>query len=121
MRLLLDENYPLDAIAALTAAGYDVCLIAEVAPSISDRKVLALARRESRMLVTFDADFGELIFLHGEPPPLAVVLLRLHPIMLADVVAATRRALDTSPEGAFVVTTRDSLRRRPFAQTSTSG
>ena len=121
MRLLLDENYPLDATAALTAAGHDERRIADVAPSIDDREVSALARREDRILVTFDADFGELIFLHHEPPPLSVVSLRLHPIVLADVIAATQRALDASPEGAFVVTTRDGLRRRPFAQTSTSG
>jgi predicted nuclease of predicted toxin-antitoxin system len=76
--------------------------------------VLALARREVRVLVTFDSDFGELIFLHGEPAPPAVVLLRLHPIVLEDVVVITRRALDADPEGAFVVTTLDGLRKRPL-------
>ena len=114
MRLLLDENYPMDGARALEDAGPDVLRVADAAPSIDDRAVLALARREARVLVPFDSDFGELIYLHGELAPPAVVFLRLHPIVLDEVIAVTRRALDASPEGAFVVTTRDGLRRRPL-------
>lgn len=114
MRLLIDENYPLDGARALAQAGHDVLRMADVAPSASDREVLALARRESRVLVTFDSDFGDLIFLHGEPAPPGVVLLRLHPISLDDTIAITLHALNAGPEGTFVVSTRDGLRRRPL-------
>jgi predicted nuclease of predicted toxin-antitoxin system len=114
MRLLIDENYPRDGSRALVAAGHDVLRVADAAPAVDDRGVLDLARREARILVTFDSDFGELIYLHGEPAPPAVVLLRLHPVVLDDVIAITLRALDAQPQGAFVVSTRDGLRKRPL-------
>jgi predicted nuclease of predicted toxin-antitoxin system len=114
MRLLIDENYPLEAARALADMGHDILRVADAAPSADDRAVLAMARQQARVLVTFDSDFGELIYLHGEPAPPAAILLRLHPIIIDDVIASTLRALAAGPEGAFVVTGRDGLRRRPL-------
>ncbi|QJR36517.1 DUF5615 family PIN-like protein [Gemmatimonas groenlandica] len=54
MRLLADENVPLPSIFALRTAGMDVAAATEDAPGASDREVLARARREGRVLLTFD-------------------------------------------------------------------
>jgi predicted nuclease of predicted toxin-antitoxin system len=112
MRLLVDENYPPSCARALSAAGHDVACISEVAPSIADHAVLALARSEGRVLVTFDSDFGDLVFLRGQAAPVAIILIRLHPVVLADVTTLTLRALDAEPLGAFVVSTPNGLRKR---------
>lgn len=80
--LLADENFPFAAIKALAKAGYDILSIAADCPGLDDRAVLALARRTGRRLLTFDSDFGDLVFFHGEPPPPAIVYFRLHPILL---------------------------------------
>lgn len=40
----------------MASAGHDVRRVAEVAAGIDDRGVLQLARRETRRLLTFDAD-----------------------------------------------------------------
>ena len=62
MRLLANENFPSDAVDALRERGHDVIWIRTDAPGSRDEDILARARRESRVLVTFDKDFGELAF-----------------------------------------------------------
>lgn len=38
---------------------------------------MALAMREGRLILTFDRDYGELIFRHGYKPEKGVIYLRL--------------------------------------------
>ena len=113
-RLLLDENFPRGVVPALAAAGHDVAFVAQLAPGISDRAVLALARAQGRLLLTFDADFGDLLFRLGEPPPPAVLLFRLHPIVVDEVRDLALVALQAGPDGQFTVVSRDALRSRPL-------
>jgi predicted nuclease of predicted toxin-antitoxin system len=77
MRILANENVPATAVAALTAAGHDVAWVRTGAAGMRDVDVIAWAARESRVLVTFDKDFGELAFRGRLPPTCGVVLLRL--------------------------------------------
>lgn len=77
VRLLLNENFPRPSVSRLRDRGFDVLPIAQFHPGLSDTDVLALAVREHRWLVTFDRDYGELIFASGLPPPPAVILLRV--------------------------------------------
>lgn len=110
--LLLDENMPRSAGALLAEAGHDVVFAASQAAGTDDLRLLALAYEQRRVLVTFDADFGDLIFRHGAPVPPAVIYLRMHPIdrRLAGALAAA--APQSSVAGLFVVCSRDSFRRR---------
>lgn len=80
MRVLANENIPMAAIAGLRSAGWDVLAVAEVARSASDADVLALARREARVIITFDRDYGELIFARHHPVPAGVVYLPATPM-----------------------------------------
>jgi predicted nuclease of predicted toxin-antitoxin system len=77
MRLLVNENFPMPAVKVLRGAGYDVISIAELCPGIVDSEVLAMAVKEQCWLVTFDRDYGELLFAKGHPPPPTVVLFRV--------------------------------------------
>lgn len=77
MRLLANENFPLDAVEALRADGHDVTWIHEDAPGSSDEQVLARAQQEMRVLVTFDKDFGELAFRSKLPATGGVILFRI--------------------------------------------
>jgi predicted nuclease of predicted toxin-antitoxin system len=113
-RVLLDENLPAGAARGLEAAGHDVASVAALAPGLDDSGVLALARAESRILLTLDADFGDLVFQRGELPPTAIVYLRLHPIVVDEVLAMALRALGGPLDACFVVVTRRGLRRRQF-------
>lgn len=112
--LLLDENMPRSAGKALASAGHDVAHMSDVEPAADDRRVLARARDYGRVLVTFDADFGDLVYQHGEAPPPAILYLRMHPIDGAAAAALVLQALAAPVAGQFVVCTREGLRRRPL-------
>ena len=120
-RLLLDENFPHTAARGLTHAGHDVQSVAALAPGLADRGVLALAREHQRCLVTFDSDFGDLVFQHRAEPPPCIVYLRLNPIVSEEVLALSLQALQGPLEGMFIVATPRALRRRPFAASAGDG
>jgi hypothetical protein len=77
VRLLANENFPGDAVAALREAGHDIAWVRTDAPGSRDEVVLARAVREDRILVTFDKDFGELAWRVGLPATSGVVLFRV--------------------------------------------
>ena len=88
--------------------------VARDRPGLDNRGVLAWARTEQRVLVTFDTDFGDLIFRHGESPPPAVLLLRPQAREPDDALALVVGALVEPIEGTLVVVTPQGLRRRAF-------
>lgn len=58
MRFLADENCDFAVVRALRNGGHDVRALAEETARTDDQDVIALAARESRVLVTEDKDFG---------------------------------------------------------------
>jgi len=114
LALLADENIPGPVIRGLEAAGHDVLSVARAAAGINDLAVLDLARRTGRRLLTLDGDFGDLIFKHGEVPPVAVVYLRLHPIRNDEMLATALRVLAETPDGHFAAASREVTRLRPL-------
>ncbi len=75
MRFLADESCDANITRALRNAGHDILDVADVAPRAEDSMVIALAVKESRMLLTEDKDFGQLVFASGSPTN-GVVLFR---------------------------------------------
>lgn len=118
VRWLVNENFPAPSVAVMRAAGHDVLAIAESHAGDSDADVLALARKEGCWLVTFDRDYGELLFARNHEPPPAVILLRV-PSYRPDEPAAWLEYLLTEPEsliGRFTVFTGRTVRSRPLLQ-----
>jgi predicted nuclease of predicted toxin-antitoxin system len=115
MRLLANENFPRAAVEALRASGHDVLWAAEDCASARDEDVLALAVRESRILLTQDKDFGELAFHRGLPAPCGIVLFRVPPVP-GLVTEYARRVLDAEVDcrGLFVVVEEGRVRERPL-------
>jgi predicted nuclease of predicted toxin-antitoxin system len=87
MRLLADENIPLDTVRALRAAGHDVYSASEGVPGATDAAHIERAIHEQRLIVTFDRDFGELAVRRPQRPEAGVVLLRFVPTNAAAVTA----------------------------------
>ena len=79
MRFLADENFPGAGVAALKAAGHDVLWVRLTAPGAADTDVLAMAADQSRILLTFDKDFGELAARSELPAGCGVMLFRMPP------------------------------------------
>lgn len=98
MRLLADENIPSLVVDLLCARGYDATWVGKEAPGISDPEVLSLATTEKRTLVTFDTDFGELVFRLRLNAPFGVILLRLPPNSPSNIVQTIIKALETQSD-----------------------
>jgi len=79
MRFLADENFPRPALEALRKAGWEVFSITEECPGISDEEVAALCADQQGILLTFDKDFGELVFRRGLSAGSGFVLFRITP------------------------------------------
>lgn len=120
LKLLVNENFPAPSVARLRDSGYDVLAIAERKPGLADTDVLALARQQNRWLVTFDTDYGELLFSRHLPPPPAVLLLRERHYSPAEPAQWVETLLRSPAElaGSFCVITRNSIRRRPLLRVS---
>lgn len=112
LKLLADENFPLPVIQGHIDAGYDVLSIAKVSPGINDRALLSLACESGRGLLTFDVDFGDLVFSHEAEPPAAILYFRLHPIILDELLTITLCALNEVQPGYFAVIQREGIRLR---------
>lgn len=77
MKLLANENFPKASVLLLRDLGYDITSIGEDNPSISDKLVMEIAEAEQRIILTFDRDYGELIYKYNYKPEQGVVYLRL--------------------------------------------
>ncbi len=82
---LTDENIPLEVFFNLKEQGIDIQSISLLNPGADDEAVLTTANNDRRVLITFDKDFGELIFRkrkahHG------VILLRIHPQSVENIL-----------------------------------
>jgi predicted nuclease of predicted toxin-antitoxin system len=76
MRFLADENFPIDSVRVLRESGLSVESIQEFAPSNIDEDVLGIAVRSEAILLTFDRDFGTLIYHQALQAPPGVVYFR---------------------------------------------
>lgn len=115
-RLLANENFPRPALLALRTAGVDVESVADIMPGASDTRVLAHAAQSGRWIVTFDRDYGELVFARKVTPPPAIVYLRqgsYAPQWPAEAVLSVL-AQPAFAAGHLVVVDGRSLRRRPL-------
>jgi len=77
MKLLANENFPYPSIFYLRDKGFDIVSIGMENPSIKDSEIMSIAINESRTILTFDRDYGELIFRFNYKPEMGVIYLRL--------------------------------------------
>ena len=98
----------------MRAAGHDVLWIREAMPGAADETVLTTARQEARLLLTFDKDFGELVFRLGKAASAGLVLFRIDQPSGAAVAAIVTRVLTSRNDwaGHFSVVDNRTIRMR---------
>ena len=114
MRFLADESCDFSVVRALRSAGHDVLAVAELAGGSDDAAVMDMAVRDSRILLTEDKDFGQLVYAHAQQSS-GVILIRysvsarktLPNAILSFLVTAGQEELT----GSFVVMTPGRIRR----------
>ena len=79
LRFLLDANLSPETAAFLRQQFlFNVTSLLELNQSgLSDKEIISLAKREARIIVTLDLDFGELYHEVQEPSSFGVIILRL--------------------------------------------
>ena len=114
-RFLADEDVPRPLVKVLRASGYDVAFVLEDARGSLDEDHLSRAQREGRVLLTFDKEYGELVFRRGLPAHFGVILCRVTTTRtLAENIAMVTEALagDVDWAGQFWVVSYEGIRSR---------
>ncbi len=116
MRLCADENIPGDSVVALRHHGHDVLWVRESMPGAADEHVIARAMAEERLLLTFDKDFGELVFHRRKSAAAGIVLFRISQPFATVVSEVVVRVLASRDDwsGQFSVVDDHTVRMRPM-------
>lgn len=117
MKLLANENYPIASVKLLRDKGYDITAISEISPGDKDTEVLLRAYRENRVIITFDRDYGEMIYKLRLPVPPGLIYLRFvpqNPLEPAEYVLGLLESKDITIKGKFTVGGEQQVRQRPL-------
>ena len=76
MKLLANETFPYTSKEILAKMDFDIIHIGQECSGIKDEEVMELAILEERLILTFDQDYGTLIFKNGYRPPQGVIFFR---------------------------------------------
>jgi len=120
VKWLADENIEQPVVDALRESGHDVLFITEMERGLPDDEVLRQAEADSRILLTNDKDFGELVFRLRRAAT-GIVLLRLETEVGAEKAVRLKQILPTiEPRlvGHFAVVTQRGVRLRPLRSVS---
>jgi predicted nuclease of predicted toxin-antitoxin system len=114
MKFLADENLPELTLDLLRKQEVDILSVLSVGTGLKDRDVLRIANEQGRLLVTFDKDFGDLVFSAGMQTK-GVILLRFRPTSPEQVAHKLKALLDSGVEleGNFVVLGDEGIRVTP--------
>lgn len=116
MRFLANENFPLPSVHLLRQAGYDVVSISEETPGIRDDQVLSRGVAEGRIILTFDRDYGAMVY-RLRLPSAPIVYLRYYPVSPEEPARHILQLLQISGldlSNRFTVADRDRVRQRPL-------
>jgi len=113
---LANENFPRHSVILLKNAGFEVVGIAEQSPGIADSGVLTLACINNMVILTFDRDYGELLFRYKQSKPAGVIYFRAgleHPERAGRILLGHLENLLVI-EGFFTVVGIHGVRQRPL-------
>ncbi len=116
MSYLLNENIPLEVVGKLRDE-IELIWVKDWKPAARDEEILAFAAKSDHIIVTFDKDFGELIFHKKYPIPKGVILLRFPPKSPKYILKKIRELLtdpDLDFENHFASVSEYEIRFRPL-------
>ena len=117
MQFLANENFPFPSLLLLREAGLEIISISESFPGIPDPEVIEKALAYKAIILTFDKDYGELIFKYQRQKPPSVVFFRFkgeHPKAAGEILLELLESKEFLFEDYFTVVERDSIRQRKY-------
>lgn len=117
MNFLANENFPLASINRLRNANHNVASVLEDSPGARDHEVLSRAQREKRIILTFDRDYGELLYRQNLAGPSGIAYFRFDPatpLEPAEILLELVAMEGISLTGKLTVVERKGIRQRPL-------
>jgi len=105
MKYLADENIPLKVIRALVGRGVSLSSLSTNMRGKSDLEIIQYASKHDLIIITFDKDFGHLVYKE-EIMSKGVILLRFSPKsseMILKILEKLLLSTSFNPIGKFVV------------------
>ena len=115
---LANENFPRPSITLLRQSGLNILSIQEDNPGISDEEVLRKASELNYVILTFDRDYGELIFRYQHINPPAVIYFRDKgngPTSAGQILLRLIESSMIKFENCFTVIDKDNIRQRSYS------
>ena len=114
MKFLANENFPATSYKILKSQNLDIEHIGESNMGISEEEVMKTSIKEQRIIITFDSDYGELVFKYGYKP-VGVIFLRIKefsPDFPAQLLGKLVIEEKLEVEGRFTVIDENQIRQR---------
>ena len=115
MKFLADVNIEKTIVDELKKMGHDILWVADVDRHLDDLSIFKIARKETRILLTNDKDFGEIVF-RQKLAPTGIVLFRVKGQDVREKVKLLKKLLAVYSDkiaNHFVVVARDKIRFIP--------
>ena len=112
---LANENFPKPSVELLREAGFTTKYIAEEFSGISEVEVIEHAVRDNLIILTYDKDYGEMIFRYAKDNPPSVVFFRekgQDPMFAGQILLSILINGNTKLAGGFTVIETNSIRQR---------
>lgn len=113
---LANENFPAPSINFLRSKGLKVKSIQEESPGISDSEVILIAQ-----ILTFDSDYGEIIFRYSYLAPPTVIYFRNKgsaPLFAGNALFSLLQNPNFQVSNSFIVVEKNSIRQRFYSNTN---
>lgn len=117
--LLANENFAKPGIILLRNANIAVKSIQEDSPGISDEQVLQIAIENDLIILTFDKDYGEIIFRYQLANPPAVIFFRekgSDPLFAGQFLLLLIKSQTISFKNSFTVIEKENIRQRSYSK-----
>ena len=118
MTFLADENIPLEVVRQLREKGISILTLTQIARGSKDKEVIERAAKDNCIILTFDKDFGELVFRY-RIKTYGIILLRItprNPEYIADIIVKVLQDENLTLKGNFCVISDTKVRLIPLKQ-----
>lgn len=111
MKFIANENIPFEVVQKLKNEGYEVLRVDEIKKGMRDDEIIQLSIKEEGILMTFDKDFGELVF-KKKKQVYGIILLKFTPQNVDYIFGIIKKFLDQKIKikGHFIVIEKEKVR-----------
>lgn len=116
MKFLADENFPQTSVRLLRAEGHEISSASLLYHGQPDENILSQAANEQSVILTFDRDYGKLIYQLNLPKPGGILYFRMQPLTPDEPAMLIFEMLrqNLQIEGLFTTFSRNRIRQRPI-------